>query len=57
MKHDETINGIKVINTLNSDVSRKVDSEQEPVQSIFKRDKIRINRKSFQNLVSKKNIK
>ena len=56
MKHDETINGIKVINTLNSDANIKVDSEQEPVQSIFKRDKIRINRKSFQNLVSKKNI-
>ena len=56
MKQNEIINGIKVINTLNSDLSRKIDSEQAPIQNIFKRDKIRINRKSFQNLVSKKNI-
>ena len=56
MKQNEIINGIKVINTLNSDVSRKVDSEQVPILNIFKRDKIRINRKSFQNLVSKKNM-
>ena len=57
MKQNEIINGIKVINTLNSDVNRKTDSEQIPIQNIFKRDKIRINRKSFQNLVSKKNNK
>ena len=56
MKQNEIINGIKVINTLNSDVSRKVDSEQVPTLNIFKRDKIRINRNSFQNLISKKNI-
>ena len=57
MKQNEIIKGIKVINTLNSDVNRKTDSEQIPIQNIFKRDKIRINRKSFQNLVSKKNNK
>ena len=57
MKQNEIINGIKVINTLNSDVNRKTDLEQIPIQNIFKRDKIRINRKSFQNLVSKKNNK
>ena len=57
MKQNEIINGIKVINTLNSDVNRKTDLEQIPIQNILKRDKIRINRKSFQNLVSKKNNK
>ena len=56
MKHDEEINGIKVINTLNSDINIKDGSEQKSNQSIFKRDKIRINRKSFQSLVSKKNM-
>ena len=58
MKHKEkeTINGIKIINTLNSDINRKTTSEQVPIQNIFKRDKIRLNRNSFQNLVSKKNI-
>ena len=56
MKQNEIINGIKVINTLNSDVNRKVDSKQLSVHNIFKRDKIRINRKSFQNLVSRKNM-
>ena len=56
MKQNEIINGIKVINTLNSDVNRKADSKQLSVYNIFKRDKIRINRKSFQNLVSRKNM-
>ena len=56
MKQNEIINGIKVINTLNSDVNRKADSKQLSVHNIFKRDKIRINRKSFQNLVSRKNV-
>ena len=56
MKHDEEINGIKVINTLNSDINIKDGSDQKSNQSIFKRDKIRINRKSFQSLVSKKNM-
>ena len=55
-KQKETINGIPIINTLNSDVSRKINSEQVPIQNIFKRDKIRLNRNSFHSLVSKKNI-
>ena len=56
MKQNETINGIEVVNTLNSDIIRKENINQVPIQNIFKRDKIRINRNSFQNLVSKKNI-
>ena len=35
MKQNEIINGIKVINTLNSDLSRKIDSEQAPIQNNF----------------------
>ena len=56
MKQNEKINGIEVVNTLNSDIIRKENINQVPIQNIFKRDKIRINRNSFQNLVSKKNI-
>ena len=56
MKQNETINGIEVVNTLNSDIIRKENINQVPIKNIFKRDKIRINRNSFQNLVSKKNI-
>ena len=57
MKQNETINGIKVINTLNSDINRKSDSPEIKTQNIFKRDKIRLKRNSLQNIVSKKNIK
>ena len=56
MKQKETINGIQIINTLNLDVNRKSHPEQGSIQNIFKRDKIRLNRNSFQSLVSKKNI-
>ena len=56
-KEKETINGIKIINTLNSDINRKsVLPELTSFNNIFQRDKIRINRTSFQSLVSKKNI-
>ena len=55
-KQKETINGIPIINTLNSDINRKINSEQIPIQNLFKRDKIRLNRNSFHSLVSKKNI-
>ena len=55
-KQKETINGIPIINTLNSDINRKINSEQVPIQNLFKRDKIRLNRNSFHSLVSKKNI-
>ena len=55
-KQKETINGIPIINTLNSDINRKINSEQVPNQNLFKRDKIRLNRNSFHSLVSKKNI-
>ena len=55
-KEKETINGIKIINTLNSDINRKSVPELTSFNNIFQRDKIRINRTSFQNLVSKKNI-
>ena len=57
MKQNETINGIKVINTLNSDINRRSDSPEIKTQNIFKRDKIRLKRNSLQNIVSKKNIK
>ena len=56
MKQKETINGIEIVNTLNSDIIRKENINEVPVQNIFKRDKIRINRNSFQNLIYKKNI-
>ena len=46
-KQKETINGIPIINTLNSDINRKINSEQIPIQNLFKRDKIRLNRNSF----------
>ena len=55
-KEKETINGIKIINTLNSDINRTSVPELTSFNNIFQRDKIRINRTSFQSLVSKKNI-
>jgi len=55
-KQKETINGIPIINTLNSDINRNINSERVPNQNLFKRDKIRLNRNSFHSLVSKKNI-
>ena len=57
MKPKETINGIKIINTLNSEIKRKSNNkyEQGTSKNIFKRDKARIKRTS--NHVSKSSSK
>ena len=46
MKPNETISGIKIINTLNTDINRKGNNiiGQIPPLNIFKRDKIRLKR-------------
>ena len=57
MKPKETINGIKIINTLNSEIKRKSNNKyaQGSSKNIFKRDKARIKRTS--NHVSKSSSK
>ena len=51
MKPNEALSGIKIINTLNSDINRKTENENGniPFLNIFKRDKFRLKRSKNNN--------